>query len=259
MTSGLSSESWCDMSVPEFLTEDFHVAHHECGPDGTLKLGCLLDYFQDIAARHADILGVGMLDLQAQQLLWVLSRLKLRIRRSPKLGEKIRVLTYPTGLNRLFATRQYQLLDETGAQLVTGTSFWIVIDSVRFHPVKPFRILADFASLNPDKERFYPELDKIPEPETVSPRVCESVVRASHIDLNKHLNNACFGAFVTDALGILTNGFLTPSEIQINFLRSGALNDSIHCGGVLSEDGKFYVDGRNSDGSLLYFQAEGTL
>ncbi|OQA83346.1 MAG: Acyl-ACP thioesterase [Lentisphaerae bacterium ADurb.Bin242] len=257
--SGRFSESWCDMDIPEFLTDEHRVLHHECGPDEKLKLVCLLDYFQDIAARHADLLGVGMLRLQEQQLLWVLSRLKLRIRRSPVLGERVRVLTYPTGLNRLFATRQYQLLDEAGNQLVIGTSFWLVLDRVRFHPVKPFHMLADFVGLNPEKERFYPELDKIPEPETVPPRLCEYMVRASHIDLNKHLNNAFVGGYVTDVLGILTNGFLTPSELQINFLHSGALNDSIHCGGTISDSGEFYVDGRNSDGSQLYFQAEGNL
>jgi len=247
------------MEAPDFLTEDHLVAHHECGPDEKLKLGCLLDYFQDIAARHAELLGVGMLQLQEQQLLWVLSRLRLRVRRYPELGEKIRVLTYPTGLNRLFATRQYQMLDEAGNQLVTGTSFWIVIDSIKFHPVKPFRMLADFAGLNPDKERFYPELDKIAAPETIPPRTHEYKVLPSNIDLNQHLNNAFFGAYVTDTLGLLANRFCRPSELQINFLRSGALNDLILCGGTLADNGDFYVDGRNPEGMQFFFQAQGAL
>lgn len=248
------------MDIPHFLTHEIRVQHHECGPDGLLKLNCVLDYFQNIAAQHAVYLGVGMEDLQAQHQLWVLSRLKLKTIRMPQLDEKLTVLTYPTGLNRLFATRQYQLLDEKGEQCVVGTSFWIMIDDEKFRPVRPSPALAQFDKLNPDKERFYPQLDKIAEPEEILESQINYTVRHSHIDLNRHLNNAYYGAFLTDTLGYLTDRLCHPAELQINFLHPGAVNDCILCGGELKKDGSFYVEGRSSeDRTLLYFQAEGKL
>ena len=244
---------------PDFLTREHSVAHHECGADGILKLNCILDCFQDIAACHADLLGIGMNDLQALHQLWVLSRLRLRFNRYPKLGEKLIVMTYPTGLNRLFATRQYQLLAENGDRLVEGTSFWIVIDDAKFRPVKPFRMLGEFAERNLEKPRFFPELNKIAEPETAPETKLEYRVLHSNIDLNRHLNNAFYAAYTVDTLGQLTGQLCHPKELQINFLIPGALNARILCGGFLSENHTFYVDGRNAENGQLCFQAEGSL
>ena len=244
---------------PDFLTQEHTVTHHECGADGILKLNCILDYFQDIAACHADLLKIGMTDLQERHELWVLSRLKLHFNRYPRLGEKLTVMTYPTGLNRLFATRQYQLLADNGELLVGGTSFWIVIDDTKFRPVKPFAMLAEFADRNQDKQRFFPELDKIPEPEPAPESVLEYQVLHSNIDLNRHLNNAFYAAYTVDTLGKLTGRLCHPKELQINFLIPGALNAKIQCGGRIGDDGKFYVDGRNAESGQLCFQADGLL
>ena len=245
---------------PDFLTQEHTVTHHECGPDAVLKLNCILDYFQDIAACHADLLRIGMTDLQELHELWVLSRLRLRFNRYPVLGEKLTVMTYPTGLNRLFATRQYQLLAENGERLVEATSFWIVIDDTKFRPVKPFKMLADFDGRNLDKPRFFPDLDKIAEPEDgVSENLLEYQVLHSNIDLNRHLNNAFYGSYIVDTLGKLAGRLCHPREVQINFLLPGALNARIHCGGRLNEDGAFYIDGRNAESGQLCFQAEGSL
>ncbi|MBQ9337004.1 MAG: hypothetical protein IJS14_06905 [Lentisphaeria bacterium] len=245
---------------PDFLTQEHTVAHHECGADAKLKLNCMLDYFQDIAACHADLLRIGMTDLQELHQLWVLSRLRLRFNRYPELGEKLTVMTYPTGLNRLFATRQYQLVSENGERAVEATSFWIVIDDTKFRPVKPFKMLADFDGRNQDKPRFFPELDKIAEPEGgVSENLLEYQVLQSNIDLNRHLNNAFYGSYIVDTLGRLAGRLCHPRELQINFLIPGALNARIQCGGRLDDGGAFYIDGRNAEGRQLCFQAEGRL
>jgi len=244
---------------PDFLTQEHTVTHHECGADAVLKLNCMLDYFQDIAACHAELLGIGMNQLRELHELWVLSRLKLRFRRCPQLGEKLTVLTYPTGLNRLFATRQYQLLAENGESLVEGTSFWIVIDDTKFRPVKPFKMLGDFAERNAERPRFFSELDKIAEPGTPPEPLLDYQVLHSNIDLNQHLNNAFYGAYIVDTLGKLTGKLCHPAELQINFLIPGPLNARIYCGGSVTEDGAFYVDGRHAGGGPLCFQAEGRL
>lgn len=244
---------------PDFLTQEHTVTHHECGPDAVLKLNCILDYFQDIAACHAALLKIGMTELLERHELWVLSRLRLRINRYPQLGEKLTVMTYPTGLNRLFATRQYQLIAENGERLVESTSFWIVIDDAKFRPVKPFKMLADFGDRNPDKPRFFTDLDKIAEPETPPENLLQYQVLNSNIDLNRHLNNAFYGSYIVDTLGRLTGKLCHPKEFQINFLMPGALNAVIRCGGKVMDDGTFYVDGRNAESGQLCFQAQGIL
>lgn len=246
-------------NAPTFLTSTHQVLPHECGPDGKVKLQGILDYFQDIAAAHADLLNVGLEDMLERQQIWVLSRLKIRISRLPSLGEKLTVMTYPSGLNKLFATRQYQILDEQGELLCGGSSYWLVVDPVKSRPVRPFKELAQYALLNQDKPFFYPEIDKIAEKTLSEEVICDYTVRHTHIDLNQHLNNAFYGSFTEDVVCALKNGHVPVREVQINFLQACPLHTKIICKGIVEENTSFYVEGRNKETGELCFQSSGLL
>ena len=45
--------------LPECHKRKHLVRHHECGPNGNIKLQLLMDCLQDIAAEHAEMLGCG--------------------------------------------------------------------------------------------------------------------------------------------------------------------------------------------------------
>ena len=120
-------------------------------------------------------------------------------------------------------------------------------------------MLADFAERNPEKPRFFPELDKIPEPEKPVGTLLEYRVLQSNIDLNRHLNNAFYGSYTVDTLGVLAGRLCHPRELQINFLCPGALNAEIRCGGCLKDNGGFYVEGCIAETGQLCFQSEGLL
>ena len=94
--------------------ENIRVRHREADRNGRLKLLSWFDFLQEAAANHAARLGVGLNALTERGQLWVLSRLKLEIRRSPQIGEELTVETYPSGVNRLFFTREFQVFDKSG-------------------------------------------------------------------------------------------------------------------------------------------------
>ena len=233
------------------------VRHHACGPDGKLKLPALFDYLQDAAAQHANHLGVGIRFLAEHRMLWVLSRIRLRILRLPAIGETVRITTYPSGPEKIFATRQYALSDGEGRELVRGTSFWLLLDAAKFRPLKPLQHLGGALPANEDQTRYFTGLAKLEGNPALSD-LREYGVTHSMIDVNRHLNNAYYAFFTNDALGMMSGAFRTLSEIQVNFNHSAALGDRILCRGALS-GGAFYVEGVSSDGSVSYFQADGTL
>ena len=238
-------------------TDHLTVRHHECGPDAKLKLNSLFDYRQDAAAGHADHLGVGIQFLAEHRMLWVLSRVKLRIARMPAIGERICVTTYPSGPEKIFATRQYAVCDEKGELIIYGTSFWLLLDGAKFRPLKPLQHLGNALPANGDQIRYFSGLDKLEGNPAVS-ELREYTVSHSMIDVNRHLNNAYYAFFTNDALGMMSGAFRSVSEIQVNFNHSGALGDRIVCRGSLSS-GCFYVDGRSPDGSVTFFQASGAV
>ena len=239
----------------DFLQQDFVIRPHEAGPEGTLRLAPLFDLFQDAAAEHAGRLGCGMEFLKTRSLLWVLSRMALQIGRMPRIGEKVTVLTYPSGVERLFALRQFTVRDASGQNIARASSCWLLLASDTFRPKRVEENLGVALPLNPDKPRHFPVPDKIVMPESggVSFPV---TVRASQIDVNGHLNNAFFAAFVHDMFGELTGENRPPKTLQILFLHAGSIGCTIVCRGVLSGD-RYQLEGRSPDGKILYFQADG--
>ncbi len=240
------------------LQRKFTVRHHEAGIDGTLRLAPLFDMFQDAAAEHAQLLGCGMEFLKEQAKVWVLSRIALEINRMPAVGETVTVETYPSGVERLFAIRQFTVTDEKGAVLARATSCWLLLDAVGFRPLRIRETLGRDLPLNEDKPRHFPVPAKVPAP---SGNVVENsyTVRHSQIDVNRHLNNAFFASFVQDMAGALTGEHRMPATLQILFQHAGMLGAEIVCRGGLEEDSSFRMEGRSPDGETLYFQAQGAL
>ena len=236
--------------LPEYHKRTHLVRHHECGPDGSMKLQLLLDCLQDIAAEHAEKLGCGMEDLVESKRLWVLSRLKLRILRKPVLKEDLELLTYPSDHDRLSAFRQYRI--SCGSEeLVQGSSAWVMLDGATYRPIPMDKVFENPLPGNTDKPRYFEKFDKFPPFEGKELGVFR--VGAGDIDLNCHLNNAVYARYITDALEHLQKGASERiEELQINFQHSGQLGDDIPCSGYL-EERKFCIRGGN------FFTAGGSL
>ena len=241
----------------DILQRKFTVRHHEAGMDGTLRLAPLFDMFQDAAAEHAQILGCGMAYLKEQSKAWVLSRIALEITRMPVIGETVTVETYPSGVERLFAIRQFTVTDEKGSVISRATSCWLLLDAVSFRPQRIMETLGRNLPLNDGKPRHFPVPAKIQAPpENAAEHV--HTVRHSQIDVNHHLNNAFFAAFVHDMLGTLSGENRVPGSLQILFQHAGTLGAEIVCRGGLENGSDFRMEGRSPDGETLYFQAQGT-
>lgn len=101
-----------------------------------LTLGAAFDFFQEAAISHANSLGVGRDALMAKGHAWVLSRLSVYFEQRPRYGDTITVRTWPRGGEKLFALRDYDILDSAGTALVRGRSDWLYIDVEKRRPLR---------------------------------------------------------------------------------------------------------------------------
>ena len=92
---------------PAAIVREYPMQLHALGPDGRLRLGAAFDLMQDIAGVHAALLGVGIHDLRRLGITWILSRLMIRFDALPPRADSVRVKTWPSGVHRLFAMRQF--------------------------------------------------------------------------------------------------------------------------------------------------------
>jgi len=101
-----------------------------------LTMGSIFSFFQEGAISHAADLGVGMDMLENSGQAWILSRLSIFVERRPFFGEEIRVSTWPRGREKLFAYRDYDIRDSSGAAVVRGRAAWLIIDIERRRPLR---------------------------------------------------------------------------------------------------------------------------
>ena len=146
---------------PASITREYPTQLHAIGPDGRLRLGAAFDLMQDIAGAHAEILGVGIHDLRRLGITWVLSRLMIKFDALPPRADSVRLKTWPSGVHRLFAMRQFELTDPaTGRRIATASSYWLMLKLTNLRPVSPDDVTGTFPA-NPDKPIFFEDWGKL--------------------------------------------------------------------------------------------------
>ncbi len=235
--------------------EQFQPRHSEVDAQGRLKLKAFCDYLQEAAANHAHNLGWGMAYLQQQSLMWVLSRLKIRFLSTIKLGNVLTVKTYPSGVNKLFATREFEVLVNDRC-VACGSSYWLVISAKNFRPLRVTEAIPNLSD-NIVVHRFFSDIGKIvPLGEGGNLSSITQLIGDSLIDLNNHLNNAEYSAMVHNFLAQELGRTPEFSEFQINFIQATALGEEMKITGEVVEN-SFYVYGMVADS--IRFQAVGKL
>jgi acyl-ACP thioesterase len=178
----------------------FTVRSYEVDAFGLLAVPALAGILAEAAGQHAAVLGVGIDALMARGLTWVLARQRIEIDRAPRLDEELEVETWPSGIDRLAALRDFRVRAAgDGTELVRATSQWYVFDLAtrRPHPPQVVLDLVRFAVDVPHAATF--DGGKLPELERWE-REKRFHVRYADIDRNLHVNNGSYLAWAIEAM-----------------------------------------------------------
>ena len=109
-----------------------------------LTLAAAFAFFQEAAISHAAVLGVGRDAMKQSGQAWLLSRLSMFMEKRPRYEENILIRSWPRGPEKLFALRDYDIMDASassdnktsGKAFVRGRSGWLVIDLQKRRPLR---------------------------------------------------------------------------------------------------------------------------
>jgi len=181
---------------PPHHERTFAVRWAETGADGRLRPAALLDWMQEAAGEHADLLGVGMAGLGARGLGWVLSSLRLAAERWPAAGERLLLRTWPAAREGLLFHRDFEVGPARGTPILLATTAWVVLDLARRRPARVGDLLPDFPYGTRRALAGPAQAPAAPGPGAGEERF---VARRSDLDVNGHVNNAAFVRWALDA------------------------------------------------------------
>ena len=189
------------MNDKQFV-ERVRIPSYLCAPDDRIGFDGVASLLQEAAWQHARRLGFAFTE-ENVTFYWVLYRLRMRFHQRPQWDDQVTVTTWPSGMERLYALREFHIDDERGNRMVDVSSAWIILDAARRRPARPQHHLPEdrihdqhLLELPTGKTALIPE-------ETVHAALEGATwhhVRPSDTDRNQHVNNARYAQWIQDGV-----------------------------------------------------------
>jgi acyl-CoA thioesterase FadM len=181
----------------ERFTARFTVHSFDADAFGHLFPPALSGYLQEAAGGSAARLGFAIEDLARRGLTWVLARQRVVMSAPVVLGDTLEVETWPAGVDRLAALRDF-LIRRDGEEVGRAVTTWFALDVATRRPVRAEHVLPP--TFHPQPEHVLPSAPaRIPdlgEPEVERP----FRIRFADIDLNEHVTNASYLGWALEAV-----------------------------------------------------------
>jgi medium-chain acyl-[acyl-carrier-protein] hydrolase len=177
----------------------FTVHTYEVDAFNQLSVPALAGFLAEAAGHHAEALGVGIEGLIARGLTWVLTRQRVELLCAPRLHDELEVETWPSGIERLAALRDFRVRRADGSELARAISQWYVLDLETRRPRPPLEVL-DTARFRIDTQHATSFAEgKLPSLERWE-REKRFHVRYADIDRNLHVNNGSYLAWAVEGM-----------------------------------------------------------
>lgn len=203
--------------------DEFVIRSYDIDCKNQLRISNLCSYFQEIAGHHAEHLDLGFHQIRHKGLVWVLARIEIRFVKLPQWGDTITIETWPSGNERLFYRREF-VVKHHEKEMIRASSFWLLIN-MHTHRPKILPLPEEIEKQNTGKYATVVMSEDIP-----SVNEGEKViipVRYNDLDLNFHVNNIRYVAWVTDMFSV--DYFLNhvPEFLRIDFKHEVKAGESV--------------------------------
>jgi acyl-ACP thioesterase len=212
------------MSASDVFELECEVRGFDCGYGSSFKALSLANFIQEAACLDAARRGFGMGDLASAGHTWMLSRIDLRIDGLPREGDRVKVRTWPSGHERLFALRDVVLEDAAGSALVRAVYAYIIVDVAARKPLRPEHALAP-EFLGARGAHSIADFRLGTSPLAGAEPVYELTARPRHIDENGHVNNGHIIDWLVDAASERLPRL--PSELRVDFIQEVLKGDRL--------------------------------
>jgi acyl-ACP thioesterase len=202
--------------MKDIWQEKYIVQFGAVDQSGRLAPTSVFEYFQNVAMNHAEDLGCGRAEMQKTGQVWILSRLSVVIEERPKLGQSITVRSWPRSWEKLFALRDYDILDERTKPLIYGRSGWIILDIEKRRPLRPQTVVD---RLPPNEGlNALPSGARALESRQNLTKAGERKAVYSDIDYNGHVNNVRYIQWVSDIINAEQLASADLLRLDINYI-----------------------------------------
>lgn len=220
------------------------VRTYDCRADGKIRIASLMQHLQEAAALHAEQLGFGFESLSEMNSYWVLSNFRMEIERLPVWRDRVTIRTWPSGANRVIATREFVGKDQDDRELFRAGSEWMILDKQKNRPKNLYRLDLDLPKTG--EKVLSKELARLQRREDYQ-EVDRVRVPYSSIDMNGHVNNTEYVRWGFDALRRTFKSERDVRCVQVSYLSEVFEGDELDVFVSSEAESRFSILGRESN------------
>ena len=222
------------------FTTTFQVYTNNADSRKLAKAGSLFAYFIEAASMHAERLGIGHKSLQDKHnAFWALSKVHFDIKQTPVWHQKVNVTTWPSGYNRLFARRYFQIADEQGNIIAEGASDWVIMSFENRSLCNVQSIVGGIDKFNLEQEHLNINTAKVQPADTNNSQKTTRRVMYSDLDMNNHLTSMRYLDWALDCIDIEYLNNHIAKSVDINFMHETPINEDVTL--LCQKDGDTFV------------------
>ena len=223
--------------VKEIYTHKHNIEYYDVDQHKRLKLQNLLDIINNASFLESEQRGCSLEFLAERNLTWVFCKMELVIKKAPTFQEKIYVKTFPIGSKRYFASRKFEVFDESGEEIAYAYGLYFLIETEKRKPVKiPADIMEYYGEGFETDMICLKDLKILP---VEAPKMEKgSKVRYSDIDTNGHVNNAVYPLWAIETLPLEYLDNYQLKKLKVIFEKEVFLDNSIKVATDFNQESK---------------------
>jgi medium-chain acyl-[acyl-carrier-protein] hydrolase len=244
------------MQVKKVWSEETQVKSSETDFRHCWKISSFFEAMQEMASHHANHLGFGYQDLLKQEMVWILSRVRIEFTSFPRHEETVTIQTWPKMIQqRLFFLRDFLLFGSDGRKCAAASSGYVLVNP-QARRVLPAQALTSEMPDNSGLSAINQPLEKIAQVSVM--QECMIVeARYSTVDLIGHVNNARYIDWVSDCFSFEEHQAGQLCWLQINYINEVRPGETVRLarGAYPENTNQWYITGTNQHTGQKAFEA----
>jgi acyl-ACP thioesterase len=210
------------------FSQHIEIPSYLCDINDCLHTWAAVRVCQEVTEHHGNSTGIGFYKLLERNHAWVITRSLYNIYRLPNAFEAIDLSTWSRGNNGLIAMRDYRMNAADGELLLTGTSYWAMIDMTSRRVVRLTDEIVGYEN-HDILATEHASLDKIKLPADMASDApsLQTPATFAMLDHTRHVNNSEYIKLIFDVLH--DKGFDTqrPFTLELNFNLESRLGEQL--------------------------------
>lgn len=233
-----------------FIEHEVFIGLRDVAVNNEITNTALLSYLEDAGGVHSNLAGYGLNDIPTVKKSWFLIGWKIKIYKRPKYGDKLTVKTWSRGAEKLYAYRDFELLDENRNVIGIATSKWVLLDIEKGKVLRIGTDVMDSYTMENVSVFEESDIEKLIEPDYYIDCI-DFTVNRSLIDVNDHLHNIYFMDIANEVLPIDIYKNAEFNDIQMMCKKEIKLGDTVKAFYNVDEN-KHVITIKSEDEKILH-------